>query len=31
MLNKLHGTAPEADAELKEFLKNFKAIFALFH
>ena len=24
MLNKLHGTTPEADAELKEFLKNFK-------
>ena len=24
MLNQLHGTTPEADAELKEFLKNFK-------
>jgi len=24
MLNQLHGTTPEADTELKEFLKNFK-------
>ena len=24
MLGQLHGTTPEADAELKEFLKNFK-------
>ncbi len=24
MLNQLHGTTPEADAELKEFLKDFK-------
>ena len=24
MLGQLHGTIPEADAELKEFLKNFK-------
>lgn len=24
MLSQLHGTTPEADAELKEFLKNFK-------
>ena len=24
MLNQLHGTTPEADAELKEFLKEFK-------
>jgi len=24
ILNQLHGTTPEADAELKEFLKNFK-------
>ena len=24
MLNQLHGTTPEADAGLKEFLKNFK-------
>ena len=24
MLNQLHGTTPEADAELKEFLKSFK-------
>mgnify|MGYP000858552283 CR=1 FL=1 len=24
MLGQLHGTTPEADVELKEFLKNFK-------
>ena len=24
MLNQLHGTTPEADAELKQFLKEFK-------
>ena len=24
MLGQLHGTTPETDAELKEFLKNFK-------
>ena len=24
MLGQLHGTTPEADAELKEFLKEFK-------
>ena len=24
ILNQLYGTTPEADAELKEFLKNFK-------
>ena len=24
MLNQLHGTTPEADAELKEFLKEFE-------
>ena len=24
MLGQLHGTTPEANAELKEFLKNFK-------
>ena len=24
MLGQLHGTTPEADAELKEFLKKFK-------
>lgn len=24
MLNQLHGTTPEADAELKEFLEKFK-------
>ena len=24
MLNQLHGTTPEADAELKEFLKEFQ-------
>lgn len=24
MLNQLHGTTPEADADLKEFLENFK-------
>ena len=24
MLNQLHGTTPEADAELKQFLKDFK-------
>ena len=24
MLNQLHGTTPEADAELKQFLANFK-------
>ena len=24
MLSQLHGTTPEADAELEEFLKNFK-------
>lgn len=24
MIGQLHGTTPEADAELKEFLKNFK-------
>lgn len=24
MLNQFHGTTPEADAELKEFLKHFK-------
>ena len=24
MLSQLHGTTPEADAELKEFLKDFK-------
>ena len=24
MLDQLYGTTPEADAELKEFLKNFK-------
>ena len=24
MLGQLHGTTPEADIELKEFLKNFK-------
>lgn len=24
MLGQLHGTTPEADAEFKEFLKNFK-------